>query len=72
MEITLSPKQLELLQNAANEQLALRNNFNLEFSKVQKRIDDVTTIILEVNGCVPVDGIELQGNKLIIPDQKKS
>ena len=71
MEIDLSKTQLEILQNAGKEQTVLRNVFNVENDKIQRRINEVIQIILEIHGLTSTEGVMLQDGKLIVPDKQE-
>jgi len=70
MEIQLSEKQLQLIKVAINEQSVLQQQAQLEFNKIQKRLDDIVAIILDSKGVPAVEGIQLKDDKLVIPDQE--
>ena len=70
MEIQLSEKQLQLIKVAINEQSVLQQQAQLEFNKIQKRLDDIVAIILDSKGVPTVEGIQFKDDKLIIPDQE--
>lgn len=69
MEIQLSEKQLQLIKSAISEQSVLQQQAQLEFNKIQKRLDDIVALVLDSKGVPATEGIQFKDDKLIVPDQ---
>lgn len=69
MEVTLTKKEVEILEGIKQEYAQLQNQINNVLATLRAKEASISAVIFDHHGITPVEGIKYEDGKFIIPDK---